>query len=115
MDLNFDIPSDEEVEESFSADCFGEPAAPTKARSPYSPSAPNPVPDISTSLYKFACFLSTLGFEPGMYVMSFLDLILNEYPIFYLLTFNPNYVPCAALPELTWLLGYEALVEQLRS
>ena len=47
--------------------------------------------------------------------MSFLDLILNEYPIFYLLAFNLNYVPCAALPELTWLLGYEALVEQLRS
>ena len=47
--------------------------------------------------------------------MSFLALILNEYPIFYLLAFTPNYVPCAALPELTWLLGYEALVERLRS
>ena len=46
LDLNFDIPSDEEVEESFSPDCSGEPAAPTEARSPSSPSAPNPVPDV---------------------------------------------------------------------
>ena len=35
LDLNFDIPSDEEAEESFSAE----------ARSPSSPSAPNPTPD----------------------------------------------------------------------
>ena len=47
--------------------------------------------------------------------MPLLALILNEYPIFYLLAFTPNCVPCAALPELTWLLGYEALVERLRS
>ena len=40
LDLNFDIPIDEEAEESFSADCFGEPAG-----SPSSPSAPNPTPD----------------------------------------------------------------------
>ena len=45
LDLNFDIPSDEEAEESFSADCFGEPAAPAEARSPSSPSASNPAPD----------------------------------------------------------------------
>ena len=42
LDLNFDIPSDEEAEDSFSADCSGELAAPTKARSPSSPSAHNP-------------------------------------------------------------------------
>ena len=47
--------------------------------------------------------------------MSFLALILNEYPIFYFLAFTPNCVPCDALPKLTWLLGYEALVERLRS
>ena len=47
--------------------------------------------------------------------MPFLALKLNGYPIFYLLDFTPNYVPCVALPEPTWLLGYEALVEQLRS
>ena len=47
--------------------------------------------------------------------MSFLALELNGYPIFYLLTFTPNCVPCAALPEPTWLLGYEALVDLLRS
>ena len=44
--------------------------------------------------------------------MSFLALKLNGYPIFYFLAFTPNCVPCAALPELTWLLGNEALVEQ---
>ena len=41
LDLNFDIPS-EEAEESFSADCSGEPAAPAEVRSPSSPSASNP-------------------------------------------------------------------------
>ena len=46
LDLNFDIPSDEEAEESFSADCSGELATPAEARSPSSPSAPNPAPDI---------------------------------------------------------------------
>ena len=46
LDLNFDIPSDEEVEEFFSADCSGEPAAPTEARSPSSPSAHNPASDV---------------------------------------------------------------------
>ena len=46
LDLNFDIPSDEEAEESFSADCSGEPAAPAKARSPSLPSAPNPALDV---------------------------------------------------------------------
>ena len=46
LDLNFDIPSDEEAEESFSTDFSGEPIAPAEARSPSSPSAPNPVPDV---------------------------------------------------------------------
>ena len=41
LDLNFDIPSDEEVEESFSVDCFGEPNTPAETRSPSSPSAPS--------------------------------------------------------------------------
>ena len=41
LDLNFDIPSDEEAEESFSADCSGEPDTPTDARSPSSPPAPS--------------------------------------------------------------------------
>ena len=45
LDLNFDIPSDEEAEESFSADYVGEPAASAEARSPSSPFAPNPAPD----------------------------------------------------------------------
>ena len=46
LDLNFDIPSDEEAEESFSIDCSGEPAAPAKARSPSSPFASDPAPKV---------------------------------------------------------------------
>ena len=46
LDLNFDIPSDEKAEESFSADCSGELAAPAEARSPSSPSAHNPASDV---------------------------------------------------------------------
>ena len=41
LDFNFDIPSDEEAEESLSADYSGEPDTPTKAYSPSSPSAPS--------------------------------------------------------------------------
>ena len=41
LDLNFDIPSDEEAKESFSTDCSGEPNTPTDARSPSSPPTPS--------------------------------------------------------------------------
>ena len=41
LDFNFDIPSDEEAEESLSADYSGEPDAPVEALSPSSPSAPS--------------------------------------------------------------------------
>ena len=37
LDFNFDIPSDEEAEESFSVDYFGEPDTPAEAYSPSSP------------------------------------------------------------------------------
>ena len=40
LDFNFDIPSDEEVKESLSADYSGEPDTPVEAQSPSSPSAP---------------------------------------------------------------------------
>ena len=40
LDFNFDIPSDEEAEESLSADYSGEPDTPVEAHSPSSPSAP---------------------------------------------------------------------------
>ena len=40
LDFNFDIPSDEEAEESLSADYSEEPGAPAEAHSPSSPSAP---------------------------------------------------------------------------
>ena len=46
LDLNFDIPNDDEVEESLSADCSREPATPAEAPSPSSPSAPNPALDV---------------------------------------------------------------------
>ena len=78
LDLNFDIPSDEEAEESFSADYSREPTSLVKVCSPSSPSAPNPAPDVCASLYHSACFFSTLGFRPGIYVTSFLALILDE-------------------------------------
>ena len=40
LDFNFDIPRDEEAEESLSANYSGEPNTPTEAHSPSSPSAP---------------------------------------------------------------------------
>ena len=40
LDFNFDIPSDEEADESLSADYSGEPDTPIEAHSPSSPSAP---------------------------------------------------------------------------
>ena len=39
LDLNFDIPSDEEAEESFFADYSGEPNTPAETRFPSSPYA----------------------------------------------------------------------------
>ena len=41
LDFNFDIPSDEEAEESLSADYSGELDTPAKAHSPFSPSGPS--------------------------------------------------------------------------
>ena len=46
LDLNFDIPNDDEVEESLSANCSREPATPAEARSSSSPPAPNPTLDV---------------------------------------------------------------------
>ena len=40
MDFNFDIPSDEEAEESLSVDYSGEPDTPAEIHSPSSPYAP---------------------------------------------------------------------------
>ena len=40
LDFNFDLPSDEEVEESFSTNYSQEPGTPAEAHSPSSPSAP---------------------------------------------------------------------------
>ena len=41
LDFNFDLPSDEEAEESLSAYYYGETNTPAKAHSPSSPSAPS--------------------------------------------------------------------------
>ena len=46
FNLNFDIRSDEEAKESFSADCSGEPTTLAEAHFPSSPSTPNPTPDV---------------------------------------------------------------------
>ena len=40
LDFNFDLPSDEEAEESFSANYSQEPGTPAEAHSPSSPSVP---------------------------------------------------------------------------
>ena len=40
LDFNFDLPSDEEDEGSFSADYSGEPGTPVEAHFPSSPSTP---------------------------------------------------------------------------
>ena len=46
LDLNFDIHSDEVVEESFSAECSGEPNTLAAVRSPSSPAAPTFASDV---------------------------------------------------------------------
>ena len=40
LDFNFDLPSDEEAEDSLSVDYSEEPSTPVEAHSPSSPSAP---------------------------------------------------------------------------
>ena len=65
LDLNFDIPSDEEAEESFSTDCSKEPNTPAEARSPSLPSTPPS--DIRAPLYNFVFFVFFLhrALNPG--------------------------------------------------
>ena len=46
LDLNFDIPSDEEAEESVSTNSSREPATPAEVRSPSSPSARDPTSNV---------------------------------------------------------------------
>ena len=41
LDFNFDLPSDEEAEESFSTNYSQEPSTPAEADSPSSPSVPH--------------------------------------------------------------------------
>ena len=89
LDLNFDIPSDEEAEESFFADCSGEPNTPAKARSPSSPSTPTSNP--LAHLYNFSCsfFFFFFFFYVGLQNPDICDVVLNEYPIFYLIVVFP--------------------------
>ena len=54
LDLNFDIPTVEEAEESFSTDCSGEPNTLVDARSPSLPPAPSS--DVRSPSHSFACF-----------------------------------------------------------
>ena len=62
LDLNFDIPSDEEAEESFSADCSRELNTLADASSPSSPPAPSS--DVRTPSCSFAFLFFMSGFEP---------------------------------------------------
>ena len=79
LDLNFDIPSDEETEESFSADCSGEPYTLGDARSPSSPPAPSS--DVWSPSHSFACFFF---FFVGLRTRDTCSAVLNEYPIFFI-------------------------------
>ena len=81
LDLNFDIPSDEEAEDSFSVDSFGEPNTLAEARSLLMTSE---LPYITLlSFFLFFIFYFTQGFEPRIYVLSF---SINT-PIFYFIAF----------------------------
>ena len=73
LHFNFDIPSDEEAEESLSADYSGEPDTPDEAQSPSSPSAPTS--NVLSPTHIFAClllllllFFFFLGLGPRTYV-----------------------------------------------
>ena len=70
LDLSFDIPSEEEAEESFSAYFFGDPDTLANAHSPSSPPAPSS--DVRSPSHSFAFFFFFVsGFKPGIHVMSF--------------------------------------------
>ena len=104
LDLNFDIPSDEEAEESFSVDCSGEPNTPAEARSPSSPSAPSS--DVWTPSYSFAClFVFFLFFLRWLQTSDICDVVLNEYPIFYLLVFFFSDAALSSTDSDQWLYG----------
>ena len=65
LDFNFDIPSDEEAEESLSVDFSGELDPPAEAHSPSSPSAPSS--DVRSPAHIFACLFFFFGWawDPG--------------------------------------------------
>ena len=79
LDFNFDIPSDEEAEESFSTDYSGEPDTPAEAHSPSSPSALTS--NILSPAHIFACLLLLLFFFFFVYLgtQDICSLFLNEY------------------------------------
>ena len=56
-------------------------------------------------LFVCVCVFFFFFFYVGLRTRDICNVILNEYPIFYLIVFTPNCVPCAALPELSWFLG----------
>ena len=58
LDFNFDIPSDEEAEESLSANYSGEPDTPAEAHFPSSPSAPTS--NVLSPAHIFACLVLLL-------------------------------------------------------
>ena len=65
LDFNFDIPSDEEAEESLFVDYSGEPNTPVEAHSPSSPSAPSS--EVKSPAH-IIVFFFLAGLEPRTYV-----------------------------------------------
>ena len=76
MDLNFQVPNEEEAEES-SNESEADPKTFSDASYVQSPAT-----DVWALLYTFYLFWLILGSDLGPFVTPFLTLILNEYPFF---------------------------------
>ena len=92
LDFNFDLPSDEEAEESFSDNYSQEPATPAEAHSPSSPSVPPA--DAYFPVLVSSCLMSTsilfflrilVFFGPG--IEDICSLPFNKYSFFFLFFF----------------------------
>ena len=82
LDLNFDIPSDEEAEGSFSADCSGEPNTLLRP----APLLRLLLPLLTSELLLIALLFFFLFFFVGLRTRDICNVVLNEYPIFYLIS-----------------------------
>ena len=69
LDFNFDLPSDEEAEESFSEDYSQEPSTPAEAHSPSSSSVPSANVEVPVLISTFLTSTSILFFH--VYLLPF--------------------------------------------